>query len=825
MKLNAIMSTGKQFLVALLIMSVLLVILNHQKIDSVHESKQKLRHLDTSTSDAILSSIHRVQKTLDTYHKHEKITTNERLEEHRFASDISRNISELTSLLRTLRSSIKESFAKRDLVEVVPKQDKIASQLERIEKRLNESIHAREHQQPVLLERLIDSRATAAAPATFGDAQWENETPRIIFGIHTSGFHRYEQKLGAQFQTWARRIPKDRILVIGPQCEPSINKCGKKDHPQSPGSMPEELLWTPSHCKEADKWCKVLTYLRAARARLDQWQFDWLVGLNEDQYVYEPALRKALLTKNASIAQVLAHHGCGRHWEYDARSKNNTIPKPDSFFNSRGACDQVYRLGGVCGGTGIAWSRGALLRLFEHGDPDQTSFNRLAQVDLTASCWIRNAHIAIEWNPWKGESLTDGETPVSASRDRAIFHVINEDGTVVAERMRRLDALYYPADTAAHDETVPTSGATSRQTIDHTVHVASKTASAVRGSSNPVVLSAAAQTHARGRRERRKYSALYDAYASDRYELNPPEPVSTAYKQFAFPIHELSPTFDNYSVSREFLDHLQTLDAIPKLIHISWVSKDLLKSRNELVLNGVLQEVKLNPDWKARIWTDDEVEDYLQTKLSARAYDLMKSTKIIEKLDLWRLLVIYYEGGFYMDVDRHYNVPLSHLIKSRTKMLMPVMYLINFSQSLMCSARYNVLFKFAIHVLLYLREFTPSGPVMKYGPEAYKFANCKAIFGFDNGNVMNGGAYPPADKITDARCDCSESELQTMLDRATHEPVGEWITAQKEVWYYTIIFNKSMPGWHLISNNGTGGTEASQLREEFNLTHWTKTKP
>lgn len=169
----------------------------------------------------------------------------------------------------------------------------------------------------------------------------------------------------------------------------------------------------------------------------------------------------------------------------------------------------------------------------------------------------------------------------------------------------------------------------------------------------------------------------------------------------------------------------------------------------------------------------------------------------------WRGISMTPPGGFYMDVDRHYNVPLSRLIKPTTKMLMPVMYLINFSQSLMCSAKYNVLFKFAIHVLLYLREFTPRGPVMKYGPEAYKFANCKAIFGFDNGNVKKNGNLSPADQFTDARCDCSENELDNMLFSANHTPASDWITAQKEVWYYTIIFNKSMPGWHLISNNGT----------------------
>lgn len=237
---------------------------------------------------------------------------------------------------------------------------------------------------------------------------------------------------------------------------------------------------------------------------------------------------------------------------------------------------------------------------------------------------------------------------------------------------------------------------------------------------------------------RRRYSAMYDAFLEDRYGLNPP--MKTAEKLRHFPIHETCPTFNgNLSVAPEFMTHLKALGPIPKLIHIAWPSPDLLKSRNELVLNGVLQEIELNKDWKSRIWTDEEVLQYLKDKLSPKAHKLMQSTKIIEKLDLWRLMVMYYEGGFYMDVDRHYNIPLAQLIKPTTKMFMPVHYLVNFAQDIMCTAPFNMLFKFAIHVLLYLREFTQKGGVMKYGPEAYKYANCKVIFGYDDGNRMIGG--------------------------------------------------------------------------------------
>eukprot|EP00041_Stephanoeca_diplocostata_P014962 m.283081 g.283081 ORF g.283081 m.283081 type:complete len:468 (+) comp19870_c0_seq15:67-1470(+) len=322
---------------------------------------------------------------------------------------------------------------------------------------------------------------------------------------------------------------------------------------------------------------------------------------------------------------------------------------------------------------------------------------------------------------------------------------------------------------------------------------------------------------------RRRYSAMYDAFLEDRYGLNLPEKKAKELRHF--PIHETCPTFNgNLSVSPEFMNHLKALGPIPKLIHIAWPSPDLLKSRNELVLNGVLQEVELNKKWTARIWTDDEVLQYLKDKLSPKAHKLMESTKIIEKLDLWRLMVMYYEGGFYMDVDRHYNIPLSQLIQPTTKMFMPVHYLVNFAQDIMCTAPFNMLFKFSIHVLLYLREFTQKGGVMKYGPESYKYANCKVIFGYDDGNRVIGGNYPPADSMDSAQCLCTKKQLESMVIRANHTPASDYITAQSEVWYYTMIFNKSVPGWKEKRNGGMGGSQMSQLMEEFHMTHWTKSE-
>ena len=54
---------------------------------------------------------------------------------------------------------------------------------------------------------------------------------------------------------------------------------------------------------------------------------------------------------------------------------------------------------------------------------------------------------------------------------------------------------------------------------------------------------------------------------------------------------------------------------------------------------------------------------------------------------------MYYEGGFYFDIDNLYNIPLNQIIiENQTKMLLPIYKgskVVDFAQSFMCSAANN----------------------------------------------------------------------------------------------------------------------------------------
>lgn len=139
---------------------------------------------------------------------------------------------------------------------------------------------------------------------------------------------------------------------------------------------------------------------------------------------------------------------------------------------------------------------------------------------------------------------------------------------------------------------------------------------------------------------------------------------------------------------------------IPKIIHIAWKSKDVLRSMHPLIVNGLLQLRVLNPDWEIQISDDTDIDTYLKNNLSQEEFRLVKNDGIVQKSDLWRLIKIYNEGGLYVDIDRLCNKPLSFLIDNDTKWVLPVCAYKDFSHDFMMSAPGNPVFKNTINLYL-----------------------------------------------------------------------------------------------------------------------------
>ena len=171
------------------------------------------------------------------------------------------------------------------------------------------------------------------------------------------------------------------------------------------------------------------------------------------------------------------------------------------------------------------------------------------------------------------------------------------------------------------------------------------------------------------------------------------------------------------------------LGAIEKKIHVTWRNKNVIdKTQFSMIQNGFFQLKTLNPEYEFKIYEDDDIDQYLQQHISPSDYELIKNRKVVEKTDLWRLLVIYNEGGFYQDIDRFYNRPLSTIIKPETRCLLPTYYDADFSQDIMCSSSKNPIHKRAIELNLERRR-NNCRDVLFMGPVCYMHAVTGVLIG------------------------------------------------------------------------------------------------
>lgn len=169
--------------------------------------------------------------------------------------------------------------------------------------------------------------------------------------------------------------------------------------------------------------------------------------------------------------------------------------------------------------------------------------------------------------------------------------------------------------------------------------------------------------------------------------------------------------------------------SIPKVIHISWKTKDILDNQSPLILNGVANMKKINPEYQLEISDDNDVDNYLKQHLSSWDYFKIKNKKIVEKIDLWRLYKLYNEGGIYVDLDRYCNIPFDSIIKKGTKCILPTHGDMDFSQDIMISCRENPIFKRAIELNLQKRWLINPRGVFHLGPPLYMRAVTEIVFG------------------------------------------------------------------------------------------------
>ena len=99
---------------------------------------------------------------------------------------------------------------------------------------------------------------------------------------------------------------------------------------------------------------------------------------------------------------------------------------------------------------------------------------------------------------------------------------------------------------------------------------------------------------------------------------------------------------------------------IPKVIYQTWRTQNLhtkiQKMHNRMLLK--------NPEYKQIIFTDDQMSDFIKSNYDKDIFHYFERiNNIVSKADFWRYLVLYQNGGVYLDIDSIIVGKLDDLIK------------------------------------------------------------------------------------------------------------------------------------------------------------------
>ena len=231
---------------------------------------------------------------------------------------------------------------------------------------------------------------------------------------------------------------------------------------------------------------------------------------------------------------------------------------------------------------------------------------------------------------------------------------------------------------------------------------------------------------------------------------------------------------------------------IPKIVHASWKSKDIINNDSLFFKNCLGNIAVLSPDWDIQISDDTEVDTYLKDNLDKTDYDLLSTKHIIEKIDVWRLVKLYIEGGLYIDIDRLCNTSINSIITEDIKCILPTCLDYDFSHDFMCSEKGNPIYKISLELNLQ-RRYEGHNSIHYLGPQTYFHGITKAMLG-------KSIDINPGKEVMD--------ELRSMITQS-----GFIKTYREYPPYDTVLFQSEVqPFDHEL--------EKRKFYSETNTTHW-----
>ena len=100
---------------------------------------------------------------------------------------------------------------------------------------------------------------------------------------------------------------------------------------------------------------------------------------------------------------------------------------------------------------------------------------------------------------------------------------------------------------------------------------------------------------------------------------------------------------------------------IPKIIYQTWFTKTIPDN----ILYFRKKILNLNPDYKYYLYDDNDMENFVKNNYDQLTYNNFKKLKVpTAKADFWRYLILYKNGGIYLDMDSTIDINLNDLINN-----------------------------------------------------------------------------------------------------------------------------------------------------------------
>lgn len=211
------------------------------------------------------------------------------------------------------------------------------------------------------------------------------------------------------------------------------------------------------------------------------------------------------------------------------------------------------------------------------------------------------------------------------------------------------------------------------------------------------------------------------------------------------------------SLNNTFLEHLQSLDPIPKHVHMFFPDKEYYRRQPILpfVSHSIISLINLNPDWNVTVYNDTMIDRVIQRAgdtgiISKKEVDVLigvegeeegqkQTAHIVERSDIARLILMYQQGGIYLDVDRLVSRKFADFITQSTRLCLPTHFDINFAQDILCSSPGNEMFLSIIQKASKIRleserrkGWTKGSSLFEMGPPLYNSQVLMNVFGMDS---------------------------------------------------------------------------------------------